>query len=718
MSETNTSAKTMCFNTLVAEQTPEALADAVKLCKHLGYTDENIEDLLFLTEVTTGHKSDIDVSSVSSEIKVNCSYIQNKYCLNNACKVCHSNPEFNEMAEMRERNMLVHLINARTNCGFFTKNKSKTEKIKEKFVSYIMSATSDKGAPVYLPLGRDIYHLLVQEVTKSQKGVDQTKQIVKRETLYDNWRFLNSGYCDASGNNAIALGYIDYIYTTNPKDKDVGTFKELAEYFNPPAEKKKKSTETVKEEPNKSEEPEALNTLVADPHDFDDLSLIPGATFPEVPDEKEDKKTETSDNAQTENTNEQESITADSKPEEPAEVQETTPAAESIPVKEEQYEQAPPDDTESEFDYAEPDPEELYGPSGQAETISEPASEETAKEAVENNNGNQEVQTEEQHPQDEQAEPILKSVELEGDIEIPATEPEENANDSDRMIPSVKYAIFKDKEYATLDIQKVQSVISEMNRYTASATIDIIHFSEYQGTYAVMTAPKSRYAFSIQQFSSMKNLFTQEKFTIMTGNLSALYAVLRLNKLTVKANIVQPSDKDREKYLNILKSGDISFDKVKGFEKIDKVFSNYSKAYSHSFRPGTGDESCMKMSGGLPEIITKQFTDDENESLLLVTVTDKTIPEQGWKAIKYDVLASMEHNEVFSKHKSRIHFVDDEAQTFTFVVPRDKIRSLQTVLVILLPLILDRLDCGSGIDFKVRKAFKAQTTDQPTGAQQ
>ncbi|MCR4991708.1 MAG: hypothetical protein K6A45_01545, partial [Lachnospiraceae bacterium] len=90
MSDANTSARTMCFETLMAEQTPEATLDAVRLCKQMGYSDKNIEDLIFINSLTKNHNIEIDVRSVTSNAGNNCSYIQNKYCLNNACKVCHT----------------------------------------------------------------------------------------------------------------------------------------------------------------------------------------------------------------------------------------------------------------------------------------------------------------------------------------------------------------------------------------------------------------------------------------------------------------------------------------------------------------------------------------------------------------------------------------------------------------------------------------------------
>ena len=81
MSEPNTSAKTMCFNTLVLEQTPEAISDAIKLCKNLGYTDQNIDDLIFLTEATLNISIPANAGSVPSDMRCNCAYIKEKHYL-------------------------------------------------------------------------------------------------------------------------------------------------------------------------------------------------------------------------------------------------------------------------------------------------------------------------------------------------------------------------------------------------------------------------------------------------------------------------------------------------------------------------------------------------------------------------------------------------------------------------------------------------------------
>lgn len=682
MSDANTSARTMCFETLMAEQTPEATLDAVRLCKQMGYSDKNIEDLIFINSLTKNHNIEIDVRSVTSNAGNNCSYIQNKYCLNNACKVCHTNPDFSGAAEQRERNLLIHLVSAKKNSSFFNKTKAKTDSIKEKFISYVSCSETKNGAPIYLPLSRDIYVILVDELTKPQAAKDEAvKNAVPQNALYKKWCFLNSTYCDENGDNAAVRTYINHIYTTDTKD--AGNFKDLKEYFIPPKNKeadREKKTEKVQPEPK--EETRPISILEADPSDFDDLYITPGIAAA-VPDDAETSGKETLP-ADSEPDAEQNTVT---------ESMETPENQDNVPAENESISEQPVPATTDEFEYSEPEP---YEENGIEIEITE--------------EGQQSVET--------APETITGTVELETDIDIPEVSPENSSDsDSEKMIPTLSYALISGKGYVSLDIQKLQSVMAEMNRYTASATIDIIHFTEYPGVHAVMTTPKSRYVFTTQQFSFMKQFFNQSRYTVMTNNITALYAVLKSNGLTVKTSFAQPAGKERGPYLRLLKSGELSFEKVKEFKRADKVDIEILKAYSHSFRFGTGDEGCIKLTDGLPEIVTRQFTDNENESLLLLTITDKNISPQGWSVIKDDVLAGMEHNEIFSKHKSRIHFIDDEKQTFTFVVPKDKVRSLQTVLVILLSRVLEHLKCSSGIDFKVRRAFKAQTTDQPTGAQ-
>ncbi|MBR6476388.1 MAG: hypothetical protein IKS98_13230 [Lachnospiraceae bacterium] len=680
MSDANTSARTMCFETLMAEQTQEAALDAIRLCKQKGYSDENIENLLLLNSLTKGYNTEIDVSSVIATASDNCSYIQNKYCLNNACKVCRSNTEFSEAAEQRERNVLIHLVSTKKNSNFFNKTKVKTNIIKEKFVSYVSCAETKNGAPVYLHLSKDIYIILVDELTKPQVGKDEVvNNAVPPNVLYKKWCFLNSSYCDENGENAAVRTYINHIYTTSTKE--AGNFKDLKEYFVPTKKKATDEAEGTTEEQAKPEnETRPISILEADPSDFDDFYITPGVA-PVISSDNGADNTETEAAPVSPNPETEENAATEGSEE--LKTQTDEPATnESVSI------QDTPDGTED-FEFAEPEPYEGNGV---------------------------EIDTEEGQQNGEATpETIPGTVTLETDIDIPEVSTEENEDsDAEKMIPTLSYELISGKGYVALDVQKLQSVMAEMNRYTASATIDIIHFKEYPGVHAVMTTPKSRYVFTTQQFSFMKQFFNQGRYAVMTNNLTALYAVLKASKLTVKVIFVQPDGKGREQYLRYLKNGDLSFEKVKSLKRADDVDIEILKAYAHSFRFGTGDEDCIRLKNGLPEIVTKQFTDNENESLMLLTLTNRNIPAQGWNVIKDDVIAALGFNEVLSKHKSRIHFVEDEKQTFTFIVPKDKVRSLQTVLVILLSRILEHLKCGSGIDFKVRKAFRVQAADQNT----
>lgn len=680
MSNENTSAQTMCFIALMAERTQEAVLDAVRLCKQQGYSDENIENLLFLNSVTKGYNTEINLGAVTADPSANCSYIQNKYCLNNACMVCHSNPNFSEAAEQRERNLLIHLVSTKKNSNFFNKTKAKTNSIKEKFISYVNCSETKNGAPIYLHLSKDIYIILVDELTKPQVTKDTiVKNAVPGNALYEKWCFLNSSYCDENGENDQVRAYINHIYTTDTKE--AGNFKVLKEYFVPTKKKATDETEETTEEQAKPEnETRPISILEADPSDFDDFYITPGVAPVISSDSETDNAvietapashvSETAEDTVTEGREEQEAQTDEPATNESVSKQDAT---------------AITDD----FEYAEPEPYEGNGV---------------------------EIDTEEGQQNGEATpETIPGTVTLETDIDIPEVSTEENEDsDAEKMIPTLSYELISGKGYVALDVQKLQSVMAEMNRYTASATIDIIHFKEYPGVHAVMTTPKSRYVFTTQQFSFMKQFFNQGRYTVMTNNLTALYAVLKASKLTVKVTFAQPDGREREQYLRYLKNGDLSFENVKNLKRADEVDIEILKAYANSFRFGTGDEDCIRLVNGLPEIVTKQFTDNENESLLLLTLTNRNIPAQGWNVIKDDVIAALGFNEVLSKHKARIHFVEDEKQTFTFIVPKDKVRSLQTVLVILLSRILEHLKCGSGIDFKVRKAFRAQAADQNT----
>lgn len=700
MSEPNTSAKTMCFNTLVLEQTPEAISDAIKLCKNLGYTDQNIDDLIFLTEATLNISIPANAGSVPSDMRCNCAYIKEKHYLYNACSVCHSNPEYNKTAEQRDFNILIHIINLKKNSGFFVKSKEK--RIMEKFKSCTKCSTTEKGAPVYLPIGRDIYSIIASAVHNSEADDLHKKETIKKyireDDIYKEWCFIHSEYCDANGGNSIAKTIINYIYTANPKD--AGKFEDIKEFYIPKKATSNTSQNSLQDvlpapaftlestpDPAKQETRKTHELTAPDVMDFSDLYMTPGSLpMPEMFMENNSIAGEAL-----------EPIREDICEEKTSETMTPVPADTEESSSEEEYYPAPEDTAENNTDNS-----ELT-----ADSDTDTNDEETIEESV----PSPDIPTQELS---EETVPVLQGVVLEDEIPLPEEEPDKETPITEVMIPSVSRLVLANAGYVSLDQQKAQLLTEKIIKSHKTVTADIIHFTEHAGIFASLTFQTEKYMLTDRQFSFFKKLFSSEKFTVLTGNIASLYAVLISNQIKPKVRLLQPKGKRRTEYLSSLLKGNISLDGLKDWEMADNVDTDILKAYAYTFRPGTGDEQNLIMTNDLPEIVKKQYIDDEKARLLYLVIMDRNIPRKGWEVIKDDVIASMEYNDVFTKHKAQIHYIDNEFLTFIFLVPQDKIRSLQTVLAYLVPMILDDLKCSSGIGFKIRKAVRTQTTDQNT----
>jgi len=699
MSEPNTSAKTMCFNTLVLEQTPEAFNDAIKLCKNLSYTDQNIDTLILLTEATLKISIPVNAVSVPADPKCNCAYIKEKYYLYNACSVCHSNPEYNKNITQRDYNALIHIINLKKkSSGFFTKSKKKS--IMENFKSCIKCSVTQKGATVYLPLARDIYSIIASAIHNTESDGshkdDIIKKYIKEDDVYKEWCFTHSEYCDANGGNSIAKSIINYIYTSSPKD--AGKLADIKDFYVPQKGNvdnvtHDNSKEALPEpafvlEPVKQETQNAPEPSAPDEMDFSDLYMTPGSLpMPEALD--------------------------DNVPEPPADE-----APEAVP-EENQTEGEPPapNTTENSED------EGYYQENGSTsetveyEDVSVPA-DDIQDAASENIETPEEIIPPPDAETQESPEPAQQTAGLENEVDISdipdIPEPPEEALSTDLMITSVSRDILTNTGYISFDQQKAQALTENIISNGGTVTADIVHFTDQAGVFASLTFNNERYILTDRQFSFLKKLFTNEKFTVITGNISSLYAVLISNDIKPQSRLLQPKGSKREEYLNSLRKGNVSLAGMKDWEMADNVDTDILKAYAYTFRPGTGDEQNLIMTNDLPEIVKKQYIDDEKARLLYLVIMDRNIPRKGWEAIKDDVIASMEYNDVFHKHRARIHYIDNESLTFIFLVPQDKIRSLQTVLAYLVPMILDDLKCSSGIGFKIRKAVRTQTADQST----
>lgn len=242
------------------------------------------------------------------------------------------------------------------------------------------------------------------------------------------------------------------------------------------------------------------------------------------------------------------------------------------------------------------------------------------------------------------------------------------------ILPSIKDNILIDNGYDMITSgDRLEWLCFEAGQERQGICLDAIHIKEYEGIYLMLKIGGKKNLLTESQLESLTGFIEYKLGRITTSSVIALCSVLIKNRYKIKAEIIQPSDTGYARMVTSARQQTAA-----PAQDIDSDEKNFLMTYARSFRPGTGDEDCIRHVNGIPQISrARVLLPDE----LPFTIKVKSILKEGqWNVFKKKVHSTLERNEIFRIHDAGIWKEDDSSHKFTYYCASNKIRGMETIV--------------------------------------
>jgi hypothetical protein len=253
------------------------------------------------------------------------------------------------------------------------------------------------------------------------------------------------------------------------------------------------------------------------------------------------------------------------------------------------------------------------------------------------------------------------------------------------IIPTIEDNRLIENGYDTIiDGERLDWLCFEAEQNRQGICLDAIHIRDYEGIYLMLKIGDKKNILTEAQIENLAEYISYKLGKITTSSVIALCSVLIKNKCKIKAEIIQPSDKEYRKTVVLAEQKAAT-----SAQDIDTREKNILMLYARSFRPGTGEEDCMAIINDKPEITRARVLLPEE---LPFTVKIGNILKDGqWNVLKEEIYATLEKNEIFRIHESGLWKEDNANHKFTYYVSRNKIRGMETVVRTTILRILEKM---------------------------